>query len=145
MVKRLIIAISLLLCSSNLWAQVPQPVTIFASAARTTTTNGSDVDAHQYRGIILYLNISAASGTTPTLDIKVQEKDPLTGNYLDIQNASFAQKTTTGTDYIALHPSLTQVSNRNINAYLVRTFRVVATIGGTTPSFTFSIYGYLLP
>ncbi len=113
--------------------------TVFASAARTTTSNSLDIASKGSKRVRLYLDITAASGTTPTLDLKVQAKDTLSGKYFDVAGASYVQKTTTGTDMLVLDSSITAVTNKAISEPLSTTYRVVSTIGGTTPSFTFSI------
>lgn len=113
--------------------------TVFASAARTSTTNSTDQVNRFARGVRLHLNISAASGTTPTLDLKVQTKDAVSGTYIDLPGAAFAQKTTTGSDDLTIYPGVAETANETVSDVLSRTWRVVATIGGTTPSFTFSV------
>lgn len=120
--------------------------TVFASAARTTTTNSSDQtldtadDPASVPGaIVLFLDVSVVSGTSPTLDIKVQMKDPISGNYVDMPSAAFAQKTAVGTDTLTIYPGALTIANRQVNAILPKTWRLVATIGGATPSFTFSV------
>ena len=110
-----------------------------ASAARTVTFNSEDFcDLNNSSGLF-FLNITAASGTTPTLDIKIQNKCQATGIYYAITGASFAQKTAAGTDFIAIDPALTSSANKAISQILGPCFRAVCTIGGTTPSFTFSL------
>lgn len=112
---------------------------VFASAARTSTANSSDFENRTSRGVRLFLDITAASGTTPTLDVKVQSKDTETGKYVDLPGGAFAQKTTTGTDDLVIYPGVAETANRSVSDVLSRDWRVVATIAGTTPSFTFSI------
>lgn len=115
--------------------------TVFASAARTATANSTDQTNYAGRGVICLLDITAASGTTPTLDIKLQYKDsvPATDIYVDIPGAAFAQKTAAGTDSLTLYPGIAETANRSVSDILSREWRAVATIGGTTPSFTFSL------
>ena len=114
-------------------------LTVLASAARTATANSSDMENRAARGVRLFLNVSAVSGTTPTLDVKVQVKDPISDTYIDLPNAAFAQKTTTGSDELTIYPGVTTAANRAVSTALSQKWRVVATIGGTTPSFTFSV------
>ena len=116
-------------------------LTIFDSAARTATANSSDFENISARGIWLALNITAASGTTPTLDIKVQRKDPLSDTYYDVVGGAFAQKTGMGSDDLIIYPGITAAANRAVSSAIASRWRVVATIGGTTPSFTFSVSG----
>jgi hypothetical protein len=126
-------------------AQEIRELDLFASAARIATVNGSDVNNWRHRGIRLWLDITAVSGTTPTLDVKLQGKDRISGVYVDIPSAAFAQKTANGSDDLLVYPGVAETANRSVSDVLPKTFRVVATIGGTTPSFTFSLSGELLP
>lgn len=110
------------------------------SAARTATFDSIDVcDPNNRGGGVFFLNVTAASGTTPTLDIKIQNKCQVTGIYYDITGASFTQKTAATTDFLAIEPSLTAAANKAISQVLAPCFRAVCTIAGTTPSFTFSL------
>ena len=72
----------------------------------------------------MQLNVSAASGTSPTLDVVVQDTVDGT-NYNTI--ATFAQATAVTREVIRLTTAFTDQ------------LRVVGTIGGTTPSFTFEV------
>lgn len=113
--------------------------TVLASAVRTSTANSDDQVNRFARGVRLYLDVTAASGTTPTLDVKVQTKDPVSSTYIDLPGAAFSQKTTTGSDDLTIYPGVAETANETVSDALSRTWRVVATIGGTTPSFTFSV------
>lgn len=117
----------------NNWSSSILATTITATAATTDQTN------YDARGVTIYLNITAASGTSPTLDVKLQIKDPVSGTYIDIPGAAFAQKTGTGSDSLTIYPGISETANRKASMVLPRTWRAVATIGGTTPSFTFSL------
>lgn len=104
---------------------------LFATAARTVTANGTGVDLKDFVGqIAVVLDSAAGTGTTPTLDVKLQDSDD-NSTFADISPAvAFAQVTGAG------------VSTQRIGASadsLRRYVRAVATIGGTTPSFTFSV------
>jgi hypothetical protein len=114
-------------------------LTVFASAARTSTTNSADQVNYNGVGALFFLDISAVSGTLPTLDLKIQVKDPTSGNYVDLPNAAFAQKNATGTSMLVVYPGITTAANAAVSGILARLFRAVATIGGTTPSFTFTL------
>ena len=112
---------------------------VFSSSSRTATENSSDMEQIGFKGVRLFLDISAVTGTTPTLDVKVQAKDKLSGNYIDLTGAVFAQKTSTGTDYLTIYPGIGETANEAISDLVPNTWRAVATIGGTTPDFTFSL------
>lgn len=112
---------------------------VFASEARTASANSDAVSTFTAPGGVFFLNISAASGTSPTLDVKIQHKDPISGEFVDVPGASFAQKTATGTDSLTIYPGVAETANRSVSDILGDEVRAVATIGGTTPSFTFSL------
>ena len=111
--------------ASGRWADT-DPVTLFASAARTASANGSAVELGDCAVARLDLKVTAASGTTPTLNVKVQTSPDGT-TWTDVGTA-FAQATGATTEH-------------KIVSGLDRFVRGVATIGGTTPSFTFSLDG----
>lgn len=103
-----------------------EDLTPVASAARTATGNGSALSASAFSAVSLFLNVTAASGTTPTLDVTVEESDDGGSTWRTV--GTFAQKT--------------GVSNER-KTFLIAadTYRVRWTIGGTTPSFTFAVTG----
>ncbi len=100
--------------------------TIVPSAARTTSGNTGVLGGHygEYTQIRAQLEVTAASGTDPTLDVVIE--DTLDGtNFNTI--GTFSQKTAPGREVI------------NITAPFGDRLRVSWTIGGTDPSFTFSV------
>lgn len=98
---------------------------LLASAARTTSTNGGSMTVPVGRELIVTLDVTAASGTTPTLDVKLQHS-PDGAQWTDL-GTSFAQKTAVGAEAKVF---------TGVHGYI----RTVSTIGGTTPSFTYSVY-----
>lgn len=119
-------------------------IIILPAAARTATITTEPLTNFQYKGIRLFLNITAASGTNPTLDVKLQEllftNDTSSTVWIDITGAAFAQQTSTATLDLAIYPGITSTANRRVSDVLPKTWRVVATIGGTsTPTFTYSL------
>lgn len=116
---------------------------VLASTARGTGTFNDTIDNDDdHLGMALFLDITAASGTTPTLDIKVQYLDPLTGNAFDLLAGAFVQKTTTGSDHLVIYPGIAVDANR-VNQVLPGDIRINSVIGGTTPSFTYSLTAIL--
>ena len=106
-----------------------QQATLHTSAAETATVTGADVDTEQLGSANFYLDVTAVTGTTPTLDVKIQEKDPVTGKYFDL--FSFTQKTAISSERKSYGSGAGEL--------LGKVIRYVATIAGTTPSFTFSL------
>ncbi len=93
------------------------------------TVDGTGIDTKDYEGMaIASLNAKVGTGTTPTLDVKIQESDTLGGTYTDVTGAAFAQVTdvagTAGVQKIAIDISGTK-----------RFIRARSVAGGTTPSF----------
>jgi len=114
-------------------------LTIEASAARTTTANGTTITNASGRGAMFYINVSAASGTTPTLVVQLQVQDPVSTSWIDITGAATPTITGTGLSMLTVCPGIVEAANTKVAQGLPRVFRFRWTIGGTTPSFTFSI------
>lgn len=151
------------------------PLNIVLVASTTVTANGtsSELNIPQgYRAAILLLNVSAVSGTSPTLDVKIQ--DVLTpagtaavfaspnGTKVYDDFAAFTQMTGTGSSVVRVNPSaftatgavattglaladgtLTAGAGKVGAIGLIWRFKYVLT--ATTPSFTFSITGQFIP
>ena len=118
--------------SSTLRPTNPYVVQVLqASTTMTASTNGDVQDGFgQSTALRLQLEVTAASGTLPTLDVTIE--DTLDGTNWNTV-ATFTQKTTTGLQVINLLAGTTPYADR---------LRVKTVIGGTTPSFTFSVKGY---
>lgn len=99
-------------------------------AAKTATYTSTGVDVQDYEGQLGVLQlVGAVSGTTPTLDGKLQDSDAIGGTYADIPGAVFAQATTAGN---------IQKITVDLNG-CKRFIRYVGTIAGTTPSFGIAV------
>jgi len=102
------------------------------TAARTATGNGTGLDMQTYDGdVVLILDSAAGTGTTPTLAVTVEHSDSLGSGYTAISGAAFTTVTTTASQQKLV------VSKDEAKRYV----RVTYTIGGSTPSFTFSVNG----
>lgn len=114
--------------------------TALASAARTATTNGPDITNYNNRGIIFFLNITAAPGID-TILLSAQARDPISGNYAPFNIAWTAQSATGLTLYVINPPvTATAIYAGTTSGPLPRTFRPVVTHSGAG-SFTYSL-GY---
>jgi hypothetical protein len=115
-------------------------VSVEASSAKTASGNSAAaITNHSARGAVLFINVTAVSGTTPTLAVRAQMQDPVGSGWVDIPGAVTASITTTGLVALAIYPGATVVANAAVSYPLPRTWRLAWTIGGTTPSFTFSV------
>lgn len=90
--------------------------TITASATSAAVSSGN------YSSAIAYLNVTAATGTTPSLTVKLQDS-PDGVTWYDIPSGAFTAATAVGTQRLTVS---------NIGPLL----RAVSTVTGTTPSFT---------
>ncbi len=97
---------------------------IIELSARTTNGSSGDLKASGGESVRAQLNVTAASGTAPTLNVLIE--DTLDGiNYNTI--GTFAQKTGAGREVI------------NITTPFSETLRASWAIAGTNPSFSFSV------
>lgn len=99
------------------------------SAARTASgSSASLLDYGHPKTLRAQLRVTAASGTTPTLDVIIE--DSLDGGTTWNTVGTFGQKTAVGREVI------------NITTPFAHLLRISWTIGGTTPSFTFAVDWY---
>ena len=77
--------------------------TILASAARTSSAISATQINYNHRGVILGLNVTAASGTGG-LQLKVWAIDPVTGSLIGGEYAKTGLYTTTGHRTLILYP-----------------------------------------
>jgi hypothetical protein len=92
------------------------------------------------------MEITAVSGTSPTLDSKVQAYDALGDVWHDITGAAFAQKSGTGSDYLTIYPGIGETGNEAVSDVIPAFIRVYNTIGGSsTPTVTFTLGGVFVP
>ena len=105
-------------------------VSVSGIAARTSTVTSSAVDVRAYKGgFVLQQLVGVVSGTTPTLDGKIQTSADGSTGWVDISGATFTQ--VTATDSFAK----IGFGVRETLGYI----RYVGTIAGTTPSFTMGV------
>lgn len=107
-------------------------VAVVTSAARTTTGNSAAIACEKGLQVNLLVEVTAASGTTPTLLFSVE---------WSMDGTNFGQVDTTADAFA----SITTGPTRTIKQFPVRApfYRLVWTIGGTTPSFTFQASRYV--
>lgn len=92
-------------------------------SAATATAQSAPVQAHG-EDIFLELDVTAASGTAPTLDVVIETSADGSTGWTSV--GSFAQATAVGSERKAF---------TGLNNYV----RANYTIGGTTPSFDFTV------
>lgn len=106
-------------------------VSLHALQAETATANGTAVDngAATTNGGVAQIHLTVMSGTsTPTLTAKIQHSTD-NSTWADLAGGAFTALTALGSQRQTIAAGVT------VNRYL----RVVFTIAGTTPSFTFQV------
>ncbi|HTU90069.1 MAG TPA: hypothetical protein VMF69_08225 [Gemmataceae bacterium] len=104
----------------------------------TSVVSSSDQNNPYWRGCVIYLNISQASGTGG-LGINLQYKDPVSGNYDTVWQSPTA-KTTVGLFCYLIYPSTGLITDTGgaADAVLPRTWRIqIAPQDSST--YTFSV------
>ena len=120
-------------------------LTVFSSAARGSGANASGVFGCDGKGAIFVLDVTAVSGTSPTLDLKIQVFSPLGNDYVDLAGAAFAQKTAANTSMLTVYPGIAETANVSVSDVMPPLFRAVGTVGGSaTPTVTFSLACYVI-
>ena len=102
------------------------------TATRTATGQTSGIDLRLYDGdVMLLLDSAAGTGTSPTLDVTIEDSAD-NSSFAAISGAAFTQ---VGAAASAQKLVISKDSAR-------RYVRIKYTIGGTTPSFTFSVNAF---
>lgn len=109
--------------------QLLQTINLLPMQAVTATGNGTGVDVREFVGeIALYLAAKNTAGTTPTLDVTIEESDD-NSTYAAVAGAAFTQVTDAGTLAAVLHKLTLDVGSRK------RYLRAVKTVSGDSAAF----------
>ncbi|KKL87330.1 hypothetical protein LCGC14_1935790 [marine sediment metagenome] len=110
-------------------AQV-RTIVLHESANETAGGNSDDTPEIPSDGpSVMYLDITAVGGTAPVLDIDIEVRDPISGEYIVL--VAIPQKNATG---------FTRFTDALLDELRDAIYRIVWTIGGTaSPNFTFSL------
>ncbi len=143
----------------------PRTVVLLPSVARAASGQGLLVTIPgRFTAAKIRLSVSAASGTSETLDVLIQdgmrdiqtgalEGTDVTGSYVWDDFAAFTQVTGTGSRYIRVvgggnieHAASDSALAAGVrNGPIGDVWRVDWNIGGTNPSFTFYVLAQLIP
>jgi len=97
------------------------------SGTVTADGNTDDIDVSNFSAMEIILKVTAVSGTSPTLSVYIEGKFTSTGDYKPLVYQE--NITSTGIWYL----TITQL--------IFKTIRVRWVVGGTSPSFTFTVAG----
>lgn len=109
-------------------------VTLAASAASGNSGDLTNLDA---RGLHLGINITALTGTTPTLTVIIEGKDTASGQYYTLLTSTALAAV--AFTLLSVYPGITASANIAASQVLPRTYRIRYTIAGTTPAVTATI------
>lgn len=119
--------------------------TLLASLARTTGPSSPIQTNYNAKGVIIFLNVTAASGTGG-LAVNINAVDPITGGQYGL-NVSPAAVTAVGEYMYVLYPGATSSGNgvkQSTALPLPRQWQVYVSVGDAS-SYTYSIgYAYIL-
>lgn len=123
---------------------IPVGGTTGDTGAKLATFNGATQTNTLGKGISILFNIGTVTGTVPTLVAKIQGSLDAGTTFFDLPaTVATGIIIATGTYGIMIYPGLpvlapsaTAGTTGTWNGVLPRTWRIVYTIGGTTPSFT---------
>ncbi len=107
------------------------------SAAATGTNSVVQLN-NFYRGVLVGVNVTAITGTTPTLTVTVEGVDPVTNTATFTVLAS-ASITTTGYTTLTVYPGIAVTANETASTVLPYNWKIVTAIGGTTPAVTATV------
>lgn len=119
--------------------------TLLASAARTATTTSADFLTYNARGLVVFLDVTAASGTGG-LTVVAQLKDTVSGNYFSLPGYVFGTATGRGVSFVipGVVASTGADVKQSLSYGLSQTMRVQITHGDAT-SYTYSVgYGLIV-
>lgn len=118
---------------------------IFASAERTESADPHGLGAGIYvseemqnpgaRGVDLFVDTTSTGAGT--LTVKIQKKDPASGNWYDLTSATTAAINDPADVILTVYPGIAETANVSVSDHLGHIWRVHATVA--TAAVTFSI------
>lgn len=114
-------------------------VTLSAASASGASGDKTLVGA---RGIKVVVDITAITGTSPTLTVTIRGKDAASGAYYTL--LASAALSATGVTVLTVYPGIAVTANVSDSDHPPATWDVSYAIGGTTPAVTATIGACLL-
>lgn len=116
---------------------------VITHTAAAAGTNSMDCTNTSGKGVKVVVDITALTGTSPTLTATIQGKDTASGKYYTLLDS--AALSATGTTVLTVYPGLTAAANSKADDLIPDVFRVITAIGGTTPAVTATVSCTILP
>jgi hypothetical protein len=123
--------------AANIFATTPltrDTGALITHTAAAVGANSADQSGFNVSRVICVLRVTAITGTTPTITFTIQNKDAASLQYYNLLVSPSI--TTASTNFIAVGADLPNVANVSQGLPIARTWRVITTIGGTTPAVT---------
>ncbi|HLY75527.1 MAG TPA: hypothetical protein VKU80_15510 [Planctomycetota bacterium] len=120
--------------------------TVQASTTVTSavTTTGSTFYNYHFRGIVLTVYTTTLTGTSSTLTVTVQTKDPLSGNWVALPGCATAAINSVTVTMLVCYPGINVSANSTVSTILPYQWRIVSTAGGTPTNVTWTVGGQFL-
>lgn len=117
--------------------------TIITHTAASAGVTGPIIDTQSGLGLLLFINVTAISGTSPTLTVTLKGliDEAATASYTILASAAL---NATGLTVLKVYPGLTAAANTVANDVVPGRCQIVTAIGGTGPSVTATISAYSL-
>lgn len=103
--------------------------TLLSGAKGSGNWYSEDIEVGSAKEANFYVDVTAVSGTSPTLDITIEEKDPVSGKYFTIVTFSTISSVT----------SVRKNYGTSTGELLGNKLRAKAVIAGTNSQFTFTV------
>lgn len=109
--------------------------------AASTGVSGPVFPTHQGAGLLVFINVTALGGTTPTLTVTLKGciDGDASATYTILASTAISA---TGLTVLRVYPGLTAAANATANDVVPGWCRIDTTIGGTTPAVTATVRAY---
>lgn len=115
--------------------------TLYASAARTATPTAVTLRTGRYRGLKLFIDVTAIAAT-PSVVVTIDMVDSLSGATKTLLTG--AAITGTGQTVLTIYPGVTVAANVAVSDVLPEAIKVTLT-HGDTDSITYTVAAHLIP
>ena len=114
-----------------------EEITVLTSSPRTSTVESADIINYNGQAMIMFVDVSALSAT-PAIKPRLQIKDPVSGNYHQVWEASASITTVSTTVFYFGNGGSAGVFTEAINLRMPRTWRLQM-FHGDADSITYSV------
>jgi hypothetical protein len=132
---------------------IAQQILTQTAATAAATIQPFILSPSDFDGVTFELNVTAVTGTSPTLDLFIQTQDT-DGNWRDCVHFTQITASSASRYYASLTPGSSDryigaITTTSISAatlgvgLLTNNLRAVANLGGTSPAFTYTLRAYL--